>query len=569
MNFNFNSITTQLVGVSIPVNPFIASGDLVLSGGVITSSYVYDSSIDVLEDNPKPYATNLSITNDGLGRVGDTFTCNYTFVSPSGYPESGTTFQWIRLNERGEFVENIVGATLQDHDGVVGDEGYRLGCIVTVSQTATAPANGNPTGIPVQVETEEVVLELDVVEPTISNFEIRAGLHNRIYFESSEVITASTFASFTVASPSKTITAITINAGQLTDHYLTVSTDFAEGDSPTLASSGGDIEDGAGNSMASFTATAITNNVDTTAPVITWSPLDAETGIDVTGNITITFNEPIRNTDGSEITNANVAAIITALKETDAIGADIGFDATINIGKTVITIDPTSSLPENGDVYVAIAAVEDNVGNETSGDNITFTTGGAAVRTLLRTSKVSCGNNSIVAVSGYNLMNGTDDDNGDSIALNEDDGSTSTGWTLTNLGDWSGNNTGDTANAGAGDIQADVIRSLHQIGANSPNAVGKQLSGLDDTKSYVISVTSVAKTSDTTNYNIEFKINDIDGDKTPVNIDAVAQKASPSVVQIATNIHSDGGVVTLYVYEPAAFQAILNSMIIDEYNIDE
>lgn len=190
-----------------------------------------------------------------------------------------------------------------------------------------------------------------------------------------------------------------------------------------------------------------------------------------------------------------------------------------------------------------------------------------AGRTLERTFKINFGNNSVQAATGYNLMNGANDNDGNNISLLDDDDNESD-LVLTNINSFSSQVNADDANAGAGDLAAAIIESYHNSGANNPNNVGKQISGADDTKSYVVKLTSVGLVGDTTNYNIQFKVNDLDGDKAIVNVDPVAQKEAPAVQTIATNVHSDNGVFTLYIYEPGAFQARINSMIIEEYNMD-
>jgi hypothetical protein len=106
------------------------------------------------------------------------------------------------------------------------------------------------------------------------------------------------------------------------------------------------------------------NSGDTTAPQFTFIPANAATGHPMNKVIQIVADEPMENTDGSEITNANVATRLT-VKQTNSGGANIPFTAIINGPKTVITITPNS--PGFGDtqvVYVAINNVEDIDGNE-------------------------------------------------------------------------------------------------------------------------------------------------------------------------------------------------------------
>lgn len=120
---------------------------------------------------------------------------------------------------------------------------------------------------------------------------------------------------------------------------------------------------------------------DTTPPTEgVFDPADSDTDVAINSNITITFAEVVLLADGSAINNTNVDSLIT-LKEDDALGADIAFDATVDTGSgyTVITINPTSDLPNSQAVYVAISPVEDASGNENSGGNATFTTISASI----------------------------------------------------------------------------------------------------------------------------------------------------------------------------------------------
>ena len=129
------------------------------------------------------------------------------------------------------------------------------------------------------------------------------------------------------------------------------------------------LSDANGNASPALSIPSFT--VDTTTPTATFTPL---TGADhpKNSNLTITFNEAVRKTDDTEITDANVASLIT-LKETDGSGLDVAFNATIDATKKIITINPTSDLTESQTYYLAYADVEDVVDHTRAGENITFT----------------------------------------------------------------------------------------------------------------------------------------------------------------------------------------------------
>jgi hypothetical protein len=133
-----------------------------------------------------------------------------------------------------------------------------------------------------------------------------------------------------------------------------------------------DYEDYSNNRGTATSATFTT--IDKTPPVVTITPADGATDFNITSPILIQFSEPVRNLDNSELTNVNVASLLT-LKTSDINGTDISFSATINTEKTIITITPDQLLPSTT-YYVALgASVEDNNENPSVATSSTFTTG--------------------------------------------------------------------------------------------------------------------------------------------------------------------------------------------------
>ena len=101
------------------------------------------------------------------------------------------------------------------------------------------------------------------VPPTISNFRINSSTPNRIYFDSSESITASTISGFDLKDhEGVSITGISINAGQLDGHYFKVSSDFKWYHNNTFNYNGGsNIESVGGVGLNKFDLQYIKNNI--------------------------------------------------------------------------------------------------------------------------------------------------------------------------------------------------------------------------------------------------------------------------------------------------------------------
>ena len=124
------------------------------------------------------------------------------------------------------------------------------------------------------------------------------------------------------------------------------------------------VTDYDGNAITPANSTFTT--VDAEPPTVAFDPADGVTDVLVSKTITLTFSEAIRQADAtnSALDNTNVDGHIT-LKEDDASGADIPFDATIDAAKKVITVDPTNDFDSEQKVYVAIndKVVEDDADN--------------------------------------------------------------------------------------------------------------------------------------------------------------------------------------------------------------
>jgi acetyl esterase/lipase len=118
-------------------------------------------------------------------------------------------------------------------------------------------------------------------------------------------------------------------------------------------------------------ADAVTQDI--LAPVGTFFPANGSVNILLDVIPTITFNEPIKNTDGTEITNSNLSSLLT-FTLTDASGTPVAYTATIDATKTIITVTPAAPLVNLQQYYLAIAPVKDGAGNISGVQSSTFTT---------------------------------------------------------------------------------------------------------------------------------------------------------------------------------------------------
>lgn len=118
---------------------------------------------------------------------------------------------------------------------------------------------------------------------------------------------------------------------------------------------------------------------DTTAPTVTFSPLNNATNVSTSVHPAITFNEDVRLADNSAINNTNVDGLIE-LRLNNATGTLVPFDATFSAN--IITVIPSAALANSQVYYLGLIpnTIEDLSNNAiTTSPSSTFTTGSPTV----------------------------------------------------------------------------------------------------------------------------------------------------------------------------------------------
>ena len=141
----------------------------------------------------------------------------------------------------------------------------------------------------------------------------------------------------------------TINAAK-TEITINPSSNLAEGSVYVAISDA--YYDVAGNQGVADNATFTVDTTGVSAP--TFNPGNGAATKDVTTDITLTFTEAIKQSDGTDFSTDTQLKTILTLKEDDSGGNDIDYTASIDGAKKVITISPDSDLAE-GTVYVAVS----------------------------------------------------------------------------------------------------------------------------------------------------------------------------------------------------------------------
>ena len=257
---------------------------------------------------------------------------------------------------------------------------FSLGQTVYVSISAVEDASANETSLSSSTFTVTTTgAAIATIVPTNSSTDILASSNITIGFNTamrnlndSEITNSNVNSLITLRNTNSSGTAIPFTASiNSAKNVITINPigDFSSGQNVYVAI-GTAVEDAFNNAVSAISS--VFTIIDNAVPTFTFNPVDSDTNVIVSSNITITFNELIRNINNSTLTDSNVDNLIT-LKDADSSGSNITFNATIDADKKVITINPSNNFNSEQVIYLSLAAVEDQAGNATATTSISFT----------------------------------------------------------------------------------------------------------------------------------------------------------------------------------------------------
>ena len=257
---------------------------------------------------------------------------------------------------------------------------FSLGQTVYVSISAVEDASANETSLSSSTFTVTTTgAAIATIVPTNSSTDIVASSNITIGFNTamrnlndSEITNSNVNSLITLRNTNSSGTAIPFTASiNSAKNVITINPigDFSSGQNVYVAI-GTTVEDAFNNAVSAISS--VFTIIDNAVPTFTFNPVDSDTNVIVSSNITITFNELIRNINNSTLTDSNVDNLIT-LKDADSSGSNITFNATIDSDKKIITINPSNNFNSEQVIYLSLAAVEDQAGNATATTSISFT----------------------------------------------------------------------------------------------------------------------------------------------------------------------------------------------------
>ena len=257
---------------------------------------------------------------------------------------------------------------------------FSLGQTVYVSILAVEDASANETSLSSSTFTVTTTgAAIATIVPTNSSTDIVASSNITIGFNTamrnlndSEITNSNVNSLITLRNTNSSGTAIPFTASiNSAKNVITINPigDFSSGQNVYVAI-GTTVEDAFNNAISAVSS--VFTIIDNAVPTFTFNPVDSDTNVIVSSNITITFNELIRNINNSTLTDSNVDNLIT-LKDADSSGSNITFNATIDSDKKIITINPSNNFNSEQVIYLSLAAVEDQAGNATATTSISFT----------------------------------------------------------------------------------------------------------------------------------------------------------------------------------------------------
>ena len=266
--------------------------------------------------------------------------------------------------------------TTDEITGLTNDTVYRLRVRATNAAGASAWLAG--TGTPEEEDTTAPSVEFspangDTVTDADTNIVLTFSEAIRKDASDTELANTDLSSILTLKTNNVSGTAITF-AASINDAKtkITINPSASLSDGAVHVAVSNEYYDEAGNQGSTASATF---TVDTTGPAAPdFSPANAAKVTDAGTDITLTFAEAVKkDSDGGDFSGHSDLSAVLTLKKTDENGANIAYAASINPGKTVITLNPSSDL-DGGAVYVAIGdGYYDAAGNQGSAATATFT----------------------------------------------------------------------------------------------------------------------------------------------------------------------------------------------------
>lgn len=327
--------TTGLYYVKIDSKGLPISGTLQLGK---RSTYRWQRIASIccgVSDNDAPTASSVAFTGDLEN--GATLTGTYTYADTESDVEGVTTFRWYRANNGSGAGRAIIsGATSSTYVPTLSDVGKYIQFGVTPKAVT-----GTLTGTQVLSAYSGPIVLVDVIAPTVSSMTATGA--NTVVVVFSEAVTG-TIAGWSFSNGSAV--GITSRSGDGTNTWtFTTSGTMAFGETLTASYAPGDVEDLAGNALASFTGSSITNSI--AAPVLTaewaYSATDPHTAL--SGS-----TDPFTYSGGSAVlasTSSNIVVDAHLMTDNDFIIIRVPASITT---KTLWADDPVNAPFNNGGI---------------------------------------------------------------------------------------------------------------------------------------------------------------------------------------------------------------------------
>lgn len=374
----------------------------------VTKSFEYSvnpantATVDPLADSTAPVVTAAAFTyaeNQAAEYVVGTVVATDAVGVTAFEIKTGNDAGYFAIDATGKITLTAAGAAAATaaNDYETAPNAFTLG-VVAKDAAGNTSAAANVT---------VNVTDVDDVAPKLVAA-TAAGTTVKLNFDEAlkAAVLANPAATFTVTqgATSYTVNTAAINGSSVT---LTLATALAATGDVKVSYAGTVLEDAIGNKVA-----AIADKVavaDVTAPtLVTSSPADNATTVNVGDNLVLTFSESVvKGTGNITIVNAADATDTRTIAVTDS--------SQVSVSGSTVTINPTADLKAGASYYVNIpaAAVLDASGNTYAGiadqTSLNFTVSTTPVTTVGQTFTLVAAADNITGTAGNDTINGLAD----------------------------------------------------------------------------------------------------------------------------------------------------------------
>jgi len=304
--------------------------------------------------------TDLGIAATAVGssvKVGAAASINTTTVNAT------TAFTGARTIHNA--VVNAAGVSFQEAPGSTSGTGANSSIGTNIANALAYTTNPVSGATQVATTSNIAITFEDVILPTNGQILTTSWVRENVVLRENTSTGVAVNYAASISQSGKVLTIDPVAALKTgTEYLLTVNPNAFKGTATGKINTAIAVGFSTAGKSSSSSSSRPSISIDDMEPV--FYPGDETDNLPLDANLTLTFDEKIYDDEGKTLTASYLKNYVIELRKNSESGTSVGFSASINSAKKVITINPTSNLSKNTTYYLIVA---DSSLTNADGDN--------------------------------------------------------------------------------------------------------------------------------------------------------------------------------------------------------